>query len=50
MASLFFLYLICLLLILMNKRNTAFTLIAISLIFSLVLFLHHTTEIIKIRL
>lgn len=50
MAVLFLLYWLSQLLILWKKENAAFTLIVISLAFSYLMLLHHSTDILKIRL
>ncbi len=50
MAGLFAIYLICLLLILWGKRNTAFTLIVINLVLCLLMLLYQSTDVLKIQL
>lgn len=50
MAALFFIYLLCLVLILLKKENFTFTLVVINLVFSYLMLLHHATDILKIRL
>ena len=50
MASLFIVYLICQALILWYKENVAFTIMVINLAFCFLMLLHHSTDIIKVRL
>lgn len=50
MAVLFLLYLLSQLLILWKKENFTFTLVVINLAFSYLMLLHHSTDILKIRL
>gem|GEM_PF-6015300 len=50
MAGLFFIYSICLLLILLRKRYLVFGLVLINLVLCLLMLLHHGTDVLKIRL
>lgn len=50
MALLFFLYFLSQLLILWKKENFTFALIVINLAFSYLMLLHHSTDILKIRI
>ncbi len=50
MAGLFVIYLFSLLLLLGRQKNFAFILITINVILSLLMLLHHATDIVNIRL
>lgn len=50
MAGLFLVFLICMILIYKEQRNIAFGLVIINLILCLLVLLHHSTDIVKIRL
>jgi len=49
-AVLFVVYFLSQLLILSKKENGAFTLVAVNLVFSLIVLLYHSTDLLKIRL
>lgn len=49
-AFLFVVYFLSQLLILSKKEDRAFTLVAINLLFSLLVLLYHSTDLLKIRL
>ncbi len=50
MAGLFGIYLLSLLLILWKQRTLAFIVIAINVVLSLLMLLHHATDVVNIRL
>jgi fatty acid desaturase len=50
MAGLFLLFFICMVLIFKQKRNEAIILTLVTLVLCLMMFMHHATDIIPIRL
>ncbi len=50
MAGLFLIHFISLLFILWQKRNTAFVIMIFALILSFLMLLHHSTDLLNIRL
>lgn len=50
MVGLFLIFLISLILIVWNKRNLVFGLVILNLILGLLMLLHHSTDVINIRL
>lgn len=48
MAALFLLFLCSLLLVYINQRNLAFSLVVLNLLLCLLMLLHHTTDILQV--